>query len=235
MASLKERLILLDAVMVVAVVVAVQFFGFSSGCSSGCPSTCPPGVRYQVGSVWSIPPSPNFYANWSSSHFFRTGDSLSFDFETGHNDVIQVSRQEYESCTACNPFNVMNIGPAIVPLTQKGVLYFISNFSNFCALGLKTSVNVHECSDVSHPTPRSSHPQPPVVPPSSSPAPSPHRSNGTHPPVPSPAPSSNGYPPEAAAAPSDRSMALALGRFGTGSLGNLWAIELCMMVFVILG
>ena len=62
--------------MLVLVVVAA-LFGCTSACSS-CPPGCPPAVRYRVGdSIWSIAPSPNYYTNWSSSHFFRTGDSLS--------------------------------------------------------------------------------------------------------------------------------------------------------------
>lgn len=62
--------------MLVLVVVAA-LFGCTSACPS-CPPGCPPAVRYRVGdSIWSIAPSPNYYNNWSSSHFFRTGDSLS--------------------------------------------------------------------------------------------------------------------------------------------------------------
>lgn len=74
MAALRDSLIVLEVVMAMAV---AQFFGFTHGCWSGCPSACPPGVQYQVGgSVWSIPPSPHYYTNWSSAQSFRTGDSL---------------------------------------------------------------------------------------------------------------------------------------------------------------
>ncbi|XP_018809130.2 cucumber peeling cupredoxin-like [Juglans regia] len=226
----------------------VQFFGLTSGCSppAGCPSPCSStSVRfYQVGSVWSIPPSPTYYANWSSSNFFRTGDFLSFNFKTGENDVIQVSRHEYESCTSCNPFNVMNFGPANFQLTEEGVFYFISNFSNYCALGLKVSVKVHGCSSIdgsqSAPSPS---PSPRPAPPSSSPSrPSPPRK----PPVPNPAPSTSpnyGYPPEVGAPAStdhDKSMATLMERgrwFGVGFFEIIFrlAFEICLVGFVILG
>ncbi|KAE8037963.1 hypothetical protein FH972_010512 [Carpinus fangiana] len=229
MAALRDSFIILDVVMVMVV---AQLFGFTHGCWSGCPSACPPGFQYQVGSsVWSIPPSPHYYTNWSSSQSFRTGDSLRFGFETGNNDVIQVTRQEYESCTACNPIKVLNNGPAIVPLTERGVFYFISNFSNYCALGLKLSVKVHDCPRRSPRTPPPS-PSPLPAPPSSSPVPSPRARGGSNPPVPSP---NYGYPPEAAA-PSVKSMASMLSGFRRGSSETLfgWAFELCLVVFAIL-
>ncbi|GMY23495.1 early nodulin-like protein 1 [Fagus crenata] len=227
---------ILSSMLVLVVVAAL--FGCSYGCKSGCPSRCPPAVQYQVGdSVWSIPQFPNYYTNWSSSHFFRTGDSLRFEFERGYNDVIQVSRQEYERCTGCNPYKVLKDGPAIVPLTQKGVFYFISNFSNYCALGLKVSVKVHECSTRSPQTPLPS-PSPLPIPPSSPPAQPPVTRNGSNPSVPdiSPAPSPYAYSPEAGA-PTYKSMASALRRFGTSSPDILfgWAFGLCLVVFTILG
>jgi hypothetical protein len=145
--------------------------------------------------------------------------------------VIQVSRQEYESCTACNPIKVLNIGPAILPLTEKGVYYFISNFSNYCALGLKVSIKVHDCRKRSQPIPSPS-PSPLLAPPSSSPALSPRTRGGSNPPVPSP----NGYPPEAGA-PAEKSIASTLSRFRVGSSKTFfgWDFQLCLVVFAILG
>ncbi|XP_062174664.1 early nodulin-like protein 3, partial [Alnus glutinosa] len=156
---------------------------------------------------------------------------IGFGFETGNNDVIQVSRQEYESCTACNPIKVLNIGPAILPLTEKGVYYFISNFSNYCALGLKISVKVHNCPKRSQPIPSPSLSLL-LAPPSSSPAPSPRTRGGSNPPVPSP----NGYPPEAGA-PSKKSIASTLSKFRVGSFENFfgWGFQLCLVLFAILG
>ena len=168
---------------------------------------------------------------------FFCASLVGFEFERGYNDVIQVSRQEYERCTGCNPYKVLKDGPAIVPLTQKGVFYFISNFSNYCALGLKVSVKVHECSTRSPQTPLPS-PSPLPIPPSSPPTQPPVTRNGSNPSVPdiSPAPSPYAYSPQAGA-PTYKSMASALRRFGTSSPDILfgWAFGFCLVVFTILG
>lgn len=62
-------IITLAAVMLGLVVMAVP----SYGCS-------PSGVAYSVGVgdpvCWSIPPGPDYYTNWSNSHFFKIGDTL---------------------------------------------------------------------------------------------------------------------------------------------------------------
>ncbi|KAF4401209.1 hypothetical protein G4B88_014050 [Cannabis sativa] len=172
--------------------------------SLGCCLTPPPpplpppsGLQYWVGdSLWTIPPSPYYYSNWSSSHFFKLGDSLAFDFETGRYNVIQVTRQEYESCTSWSPIKIYYEGPAIVPLTQQGVLYFICNLSNYCNLGQKIAITVHDCPKTNPPSPAPTIPaSPPPSPapstvrsPPSSPSPPPYNNGSRHDePAPSPA------------------------------------------------
>ncbi|XP_030450141.1 cucumber peeling cupredoxin-like [Syzygium oleosum] len=112
------------------------------------------GLQYKVGgSIWSIPPYPTYYSNWSSSHRFFVGDVLLFEFRTGFYNVMQVSRREYEACTADNPFRSFRTGPARVPLIEKGVFYFICSVSCYCSLGQKVEVAAYH------------HPVPVVVPP----------------------------------------------------------------------
>ncbi|XP_020243259.1 umecyanin-like [Asparagus officinalis] len=93
-------------------------------------------------SVWSIPPSNDFYSNWSDNKTFYVGDTLVFRFDTGLSDVTQVSRTEFENCTAENVFRRILIGPAEVSLIEQGVYYFICSFGNYCRLGQKLSVPV---------------------------------------------------------------------------------------------
>ncbi|XP_011024140.1 PREDICTED: chemocyanin-like [Populus euphratica] len=103
------------------------------------------GLRYTVGgSVWSIPPHPDFYYNWSSSHTFYIGDVLVFDFEYEFFNAIQVPRLDYESCTALNPMRILTRSPAVAILIHEGVNYYICNISNYCDLGLRFSVVVHK-------------------------------------------------------------------------------------------
>ncbi|KAL6124782.1 hypothetical protein ACLB2K_077291 [Fragaria x ananassa] len=118
--------------------------------SYGCP---PSAVAYSVGVgdpvCWSIPPRPDYYTNWSNSHFFKIGDAL--------------------AATAYMPFQIFNNGPANFTLLDKGVLYFITNVSNYCSLGQKISISVHECACPVNepPSAPSVSPPPASVPPSS--------------------------------------------------------------------
>ncbi|XP_024046882.1 blue copper protein-like isoform X2 [Citrus sinensis] len=92
----------------IVVVAAVICFGSSYG------------LRYWVGdSVWSIPPTPNFYNDWSSSHLFRIGDSIVFDFETELYNLMQVTALDYQTCKANNPIKVLNSGPATIALNEQ--------------------------------------------------------------------------------------------------------------------
>ncbi|KAF3434418.1 hypothetical protein FNV43_RR25521 [Rhamnella rubrinervis] len=178
-------------VMVVAILMAVSP---SSACSYG--------LQYSVGdSLWTIPPTPDYFSNWSTSIFFKIGDSLVFDFETGFFNVIQVSKQEYERCTALNPMKMIFRGPAILSLSESGVFYFMCNISNYCILGQKISITVHDCPthnpSVLSPSPSPSPSPPPVpvvpsVPPKRSPEP-PTRDGHTSP---GPSPFSTGNTPE---------------------------------------
>ena len=95
-----------------------------------------------------------------------------FNFEGGLSNVVQVTKQDYESCTvatAYKPFQIFNNGPANFTLLDKGVLYFITNVSNYCSLGQKISISVHECACPVNepPSAPSVSPPPPAVPPSS--------------------------------------------------------------------
>ncbi|XP_050387223.1 cucumber peeling cupredoxin-like [Argentina anserina] len=131
------------------------------------------GVAYSVGVgdpvCWSIPPRPDYYTNWSDSHFFKIGDTLVFNFEGGLSNVVQVTKQDYETCTAYRPFRIFNNGLANITLLDKGVLYFITNVSNYCSLGQKISISVHDCACPVNepPSAPSVSPTPAALPPSS--------------------------------------------------------------------
>ncbi|CAL1406514.1 unnamed protein product [Linum trigynum] len=131
------------------------------------------GFRYTVGdSIWSIPPTSDFYSHWSSAHAFYVGDSLAFQFATELFNVVQVLRHDFEGCIANAPLQVFTIGPAVVELSHTGVFYYICNVSNYCDLGLRVAVVVHQ--------------RPPAAPPliiPSSPAPLPPATTAPHPPA----------------------------------------------------
>ncbi|XP_042521315.1 mavicyanin-like [Macadamia integrifolia] len=145
------------------------------------------GLQQRVGdSIWSIPAYRDFYTNWSSSQSFQIGDTLVFDFQSDFHNVLQVSRIEYEDCTADNPFQSFWYGPATVPLVQVGVYYFICSVGNYCVLGQKVSVTVHPTSPTLPSPPPS--PSPPPLPPPPTSAPSPPPSPLPPPPTSAPSP-----------------------------------------------
>ncbi|KAL5568665.1 hypothetical protein UlMin_025240 [Ulmus minor] len=177
--ALQTNLILIISYTITMVLAAiVPMFGCSSS-----------RLRYTVGNTpWTIPPYQDFYTNWSSSHFFKIGDSLVFKFDTGRYNVIQVSGQEYRRCTTFNPFRIINEGPAIIPLTEIGVFYFVCNISTYCNLGQKVDVTVHDCSEETPPPP----PLPPLAVPPQSP---PYYAGPVSSPILSPIGSGNSSPP----------------------------------------
>ncbi|XAR53540.1 hypothetical protein NMG60_11022136 [Bertholletia excelsa] len=106
-------------------------------------------LQHKVGnSVWSIPPTKDFYANWSSSRSFLVGDSLVFEFDSELHNVMQVSRRDYDNCDAGHPLRVFDGGPTTVPLIEQGLFYYICGLSNYCSLGQKlvVAVTVHRAS-----------------------------------------------------------------------------------------
>ncbi|WJX13835.1 hypothetical protein P8452_04180 [Trifolium repens] len=107
---------------------------------------------------WVIPPNPTYYNNWTNSNFFREGDSLEFNMDTKFYNLIQVSQSEYDHCTSLEPLKVFNTSPINFPLKEKGVYYFICSVSNYCTLGQKITILVHEIAPQNPPTPSASPP-----------------------------------------------------------------------------
>ncbi|GJN23917.1 hypothetical protein PR202_gb11609 [Eleusine coracana subsp. coracana] len=93
-------------------------------------------------SVWCIPPSADLYSAWAANRTFVVGDNLVFRFEMGFYDVVQVSRGEYDECTAGDPYKAFISSPAVVPLDFAGVRYYVCSVGNYCSLGVKFYVTV---------------------------------------------------------------------------------------------
>jgi hypothetical protein len=78
--------------------------------------------------------------------------------DTKFYNLIQVSQSEYDHCTSLEPLKVFNTSPINFPLKEKGVYYFICSVSNYCTLGQKISILVHEIAPQNPPTPSASPP-----------------------------------------------------------------------------
>ncbi|KAK9757646.1 hypothetical protein RND81_01G176400 [Saponaria officinalis] len=81
------------------------------------------------------------YASWSSSKSFILGDSLVFNYGSGHT-VDEVSQKDYTACTIGNPINTDNKGSTTILLQTPGTHFFICGVIGHCATGMKLSVNV---------------------------------------------------------------------------------------------
>ncbi|CAH1418660.1 unnamed protein product [Lactuca virosa] len=105
MAGLKFNL----AVMMVLMFASMQFHGMVAQ------------TTHVVGDAlgWNIPPNgPSAYNTWASTHTFKVGDVLLFNFITGFHNVAEVSEAAYCPCTTANPISVVTTGPARLTLTH---------------------------------------------------------------------------------------------------------------------
>ncbi|KAG5078194.1 hypothetical protein JHK82_056889 [Glycine max] len=179
---------------------------------------------------WIIPPYPTYYNNWSHSHFIRVGDSVEFKFDDKFYNLIQVSQKEYQHCTSLEPLRIFNSSPVILPLRERGVLFFICNIPNYCCLGQKIVISVHKDSLEKTPSPSPSQVPITISPDPSSPnasAPQPHGSSSGMSSPPSPTTNTSGgnggNSPGPSSTQEGKSNAVALvgGRSFTVSLGQL--------------
>lgn len=150
--------------------------------------------------------------------------------------MIQVTKQEYENCIVCNPLKTFFNGSSSFLLNKKGMFYFLCNVSNYCSLGLKVLIVVHECS-LESPTP------------SSSPSPSPSRvtvappayhSSPYGPPVPSSrptpipmrSPSGNNNTPKTPLSHKSGSSKVMFGSDSIAGILYVWASLLSLVVYL---
>ncbi|KAH9601959.1 hypothetical protein KSS87_000332 [Heliosperma pusillum] len=81
------------------------------------------------------------YGTWSSSNSFLVGDSLVFDYGSGHT-VDEVKPSDYKTCTIGNPITTDNKGSSTILLQTPGTHFFICGVIGHCSTGMKLSVNV---------------------------------------------------------------------------------------------
>ncbi|KAI4380649.1 hypothetical protein MLD38_006816 [Melastoma candidum] len=142
--------------------------------SSPSPSSSVPPSRvsntYVVGDDlgWIVPPGGEIaYKTWAYDKTFLVGDKLVFNFENGTQDVVEVTKDSYDSCNTSAPISVETISPAVITLASAGEHFYTSSYSRHCALGQKLAINVTSTSTGEAPCPSSI-----AGPPSSNPSPS---------------------------------------------------------------
>lgn len=166
---------------------------------------------------------------YGSSHEFWYVNT-EFKFDDKFYNLIQVSQKEYQHCTSLEPLRIFNSSPVILPLRERGVLFFICNIPNYCCLGQKIVISVHKDSLEKTPSPSPSQVPITISPHPSSPnasAPQPHGSSSGMSSPPSPTTNTSGgnggNSPGPSSTQEGKSNAVALvgGRSFTVSLGQL--------------
>ncbi|KAG8386989.1 hypothetical protein BUALT_Bualt03G0205900 [Buddleja alternifolia] len=131
---------------------------------------------------------------WASGQTFLAGDNLIFQYTINH-DVTEVSRADFDSCTASNPLQPPHSGGlTLIPLTSTGTRYFICGTGGHCLNGMKVEIDTLPAA--SAPPPSTTPSLPPPAPPSTPSVPSPPPA--TVPSIPSPPPRSSVSPPVSA-------------------------------------
>uniref|UniRef100_A0A0E0JPN2 Phytocyanin domain-containing protein n=1 Tax=Oryza punctata TaxID=4537 RepID=A0A0E0JPN2_ORYPU len=104
------------------------------------------------------------YKAWVASQTFVPGDTLTFKYNSYHN-VVEVTKDEYEACSATNPVSADSSGSTTIVLTAPGKRYFICGAPGHCQSGMKLVVDVAD-----RPAPATPSP-PPLLPPLLPPSP----------------------------------------------------------------
>ncbi|WCJ26610.1 early nodulin-like protein 8 [Euphorbia peplus] len=107
--------------------------------------------QFKVGDLdsWGIPsPSnPQLYSFWSKSHSLTIGDSLLFLYPPSEDSVIQVTKENYNSCNLKNPILYMNNGNSVFNITSHGDFYFTSGNQGHCLKKQKLHISVGSSAD----------------------------------------------------------------------------------------
>ncbi|KAF3955613.1 hypothetical protein ACB098_01G015400 [Castanea mollissima] len=85
------------------------------------------------------------YTSWTSGKTFVVGDSLAFNYASGHS-VDEVSSSDYSTCTAGNSLSSDSSGATTIPLKTAGTRYFICGVVGHCGSGMKVAVTVAKAS-----------------------------------------------------------------------------------------
>ncbi|ESQ54140.1 hypothetical protein EUTSA_v10026339mg [Eutrema salsugineum] len=99
-------------------------------------------VGGSVGS-WKVPDCPNNTLNhWAESNRFKVGDILVWKYDVKVDSVLQVTKEDYESCNTAKPLKQYNDRETKFELEKSGAYFFISGAPGNCAKGEKVTIVV---------------------------------------------------------------------------------------------
>ncbi|KAL1221544.1 Early nodulin-like protein 11 [Cardamine amara subsp. amara] len=116
--------------------------------------------------AWKVPESPNTLNHWAGTVRFHVGDTLLFKYDSKVDSVLQVTKENYESCKTEKHLKEYKDGDTKVHLNVSGPYFFISGANGNCGKGEKVSIVVqsthHKPGPVS--TPPTPSPKPSTTP-----------------------------------------------------------------------
>ncbi|RWW39633.1 hypothetical protein BHE74_00055023 [Ensete ventricosum] len=89
---------------------------------------------------------------WALAQKFVPGDSLSFTYAPSH-DVVEVTKSEYDACTASTPIQSYAGGSTVIKLSAPGKRHFICGIAGHCTAGMKLEVDVVSAAAAATPPP----------------------------------------------------------------------------------
>ncbi|KAK1422908.1 hypothetical protein QVD17_18197 [Tagetes erecta] len=78
-------------------------------------------------------------STWASSETFTVGDNLVFRYTSTH-DVVEVTKDGYDSCSISNSISSNGVSPTTIKLTDAGSRYFICGTAGHCDQGMKVEI-----------------------------------------------------------------------------------------------
>ncbi|KAM0921722.1 hypothetical protein ACQ4PT_006665 [Festuca glaucescens] len=102
------------------------------------------GASYTVGAPRGLCDTQTNYAQWASNMKFLTGDQVLFRYSRAAHNVVEVSKADYDACSASSPIASFQTGNDIVPLAAAGSRYFICGVPGHCDAGMKVRIDIEE-------------------------------------------------------------------------------------------
>nr|GFA77728.1 uclacyanin 1-like [Tanacetum cinerariifolium] len=76
--------------------------------------------------------------SWAKATF-TVGDNLVFTYGGSH-DVLEVTKDNYDSCSTSSPISTNGPSPTTIALTDAGSRYFICGTAGHCSQGMKVEI-----------------------------------------------------------------------------------------------
>ncbi|KAL2463248.1 Cupredoxin superfamily protein [Forsythia ovata] len=93
------------------------------------------------------------YNAWVAGKNFKVGDIIVFQYGPKHHNLLQVSKQDYETCTCSAPLATYTSGRDSIKIQAAEKYYFICGFQGHCQAGQKVAIsttsNANDCSTLS--------------------------------------------------------------------------------------